>query len=67
MLTGAVMIVVASLVFDGTVLPMVALMTACAWGALALALLTLRRRPEADEAPEAGEPVPVKAEAEAAE
>ncbi len=32
MLVGGAMIVVASAVFDGTVLPMVALMTACAWG-----------------------------------
>lgn len=49
MLVGGAMIVVASVIFNGTVLPMVALMTACAFGALVLAVLTLRRRTEADD------------------
>lgn len=44
MVTGGAMIVIASLVFNGTALPMIALMTVCAWGALALAALTLRRK-----------------------
>ena len=44
MVTGAIMIVVASGFFDGTVLPMVAIMTLCAAGALALTLATLRER-----------------------
>ena len=52
MLTGGAMIVVASLAFNGTVLPMVAIMTACAFGALALTL-ALRRKAGA-EAPEDG-------------
>ena len=68
MLTGAVMIVVASAVFNGTVLPMIAIMTACAFGALALAVLTLRRREAADEEPAAeAVPVAVEVEREAAE
>jgi DHA1 family bicyclomycin/chloramphenicol resistance-like MFS transporter len=68
MLTGGAMIVVASAIFNGTVLPMVALMTACAFGALALAIFTLSRRAEADEEPDEGaEPVAVEVEAEAAE
>ncbi len=54
MLTGAAMIVVASLIYTGTILPMIALMTACAWGALALAMLTLRRKEAADAVPEEG-------------
>ncbi len=66
MVTGAAMIVIASLIFNGTPLPMIALMTALAWGALALAVLTLRRRPEG-EAPEEGEPVAIRVESEAAE
>ncbi len=67
MLTGAVMIVVASAIFNGTVLPMIGLMTACAWGALALAALTLRRQADAGE-PEGGmEPAAVEVEVEAAE
>jgi DHA1 family bicyclomycin/chloramphenicol resistance-like MFS transporter len=45
-LTGAVMITIASLVFDGTSLPMVTIIAACAVGAFALAVLTLRRRAE---------------------
>jgi DHA1 family bicyclomycin/chloramphenicol resistance-like MFS transporter len=44
-LTGAVMITVASLLFDGTSLPMVAIIAACSLGAFILAMLTLRRRP----------------------
>ncbi len=70
MLTGAAMIVIASLIFNGTVLPMIVLMTACAWGALALAILTLRRRTEAEEeeAPEErAEPIAIRVENEAAE
>ncbi len=43
MLVGGAMIVVASVFFDGTVLPMIAIMALCAWGALALAFATLRR------------------------
>jgi DHA1 family bicyclomycin/chloramphenicol resistance-like MFS transporter len=43
MLTGGAMIVVVSLFFDGTTLPMVATIAACATGALALSLITLRR------------------------
>jgi DHA1 family bicyclomycin/chloramphenicol resistance-like MFS transporter len=43
-LTGAVMITVASVLFDGTSLPMVAIIAACAAGAFALAVVTLRRR-----------------------
>jgi DHA1 family bicyclomycin/chloramphenicol resistance-like MFS transporter len=42
---SAVVIVVASVFFDGTVLPMVAIMAVCAGGAFALALVTLRRPP----------------------
>ena len=44
MVLGGVMIVVASLFFNGTALPMVAIIAACALGALALAWLTLGRR-----------------------
>ncbi len=43
-LTGAVMITVASVFFDGTSLPMVTIIAVCAAGAFALAVLTLRRR-----------------------
>jgi MFS transporter, DHA1 family, multidrug resistance protein len=42
--TGAVMIVVASLVFDGTALPMVGLIATCSIGAFMLARLTLSGR-----------------------
>ena len=42
-LTGAVMVTVASLVFDGTSVPMVAIIAACAVCAYILARLTLRR------------------------
>ena len=50
MVTGGVMIVVASLFFDGTARPMVAIMAACAVGALALTVLTLRVPLPPDEA-----------------
>ncbi|MCW8125287.1 multidrug effflux MFS transporter [Microbulbifer halophilus] len=43
MLTGAVAIVLSSLVFDGTPLPLVASIAICALLALGLSLLTLRR------------------------
>jgi DHA1 family bicyclomycin/chloramphenicol resistance-like MFS transporter len=54
-LTGAVMITVASLLFDGTSLPMVAIIAACSVGAFALAMLTLRRRPATAPQPEPAE------------
>jgi MFS transporter, DHA1 family, multidrug resistance protein len=54
-LTGAVMITIASLVFDGTSLPMVTIIAVCAAGAFALAVLTLRRRESVAEAPEPAE------------
>ena len=41
MVTGGVMIVVVSLVFDGTPLPMVAAIALCALGALAVSVATL--------------------------
>ena len=44
MIAGGVMIAVTSLFFDGTVLPMIVIMTLCALGALALTSLTLSRR-----------------------
>ena len=44
MVFGAVMIVVVSILFDGTALPMVAIIAACAVGAFILSLITLRRR-----------------------
>lgn len=44
MVTGGLMIVIISLFFDGTALPMVATIALCAVGALALSLATLRRR-----------------------
>jgi DHA1 family bicyclomycin/chloramphenicol resistance-like MFS transporter len=47
MLLGALMIVVASAFFDGTVLPMVTIMTLCAVGALVLTFTTLHSRGEA--------------------
>jgi DHA1 family bicyclomycin/chloramphenicol resistance-like MFS transporter len=43
MILGGVMIVVASVFFDGTVLPMVTIMAVCAVASLVLTLLTLRR------------------------
>ena len=67
MLTGAVMIVIASLIFNGTPLPMIALMTACAWGALALAILTLRRRTDSEAPEEGAEPATIAVEADPAE
>ena len=42
MILGGAVIVVASLFFDGTVLPMVTIMAVCAVASLALTLLTLR-------------------------
>jgi DHA1 family bicyclomycin/chloramphenicol resistance-like MFS transporter len=45
MATGAAMIVIVSLFFDGTALPMVTTIAACAVGALILSQLTLRRSP----------------------
>jgi DHA1 family bicyclomycin/chloramphenicol resistance-like MFS transporter len=42
--TGAVMITIASLFFDGTSLPMVTIIALCAIGALVLTRLTLRQR-----------------------
>lgn len=42
-LTGAVMVTVASLLYDGTSLPMVGIIAACSVGAFILARLTLRR------------------------
>ncbi|MGO4573422.1 multidrug effflux MFS transporter [Microvirga sp. 2TAF3] len=44
MLTGGAMIVIVSLMFDGTAFPMVAAIALCAVGALVLSVLTLRRR-----------------------
>ncbi|HEX9463150.1 MAG TPA: multidrug effflux MFS transporter [Alphaproteobacteria bacterium] len=44
MVAGGVMIVIVSLVFDGTAFPMVTTIALCAVGALALALMTLRPR-----------------------
>ncbi|MCA6106523.1 multidrug effflux MFS transporter [Bradyrhizobium cenepequi] len=44
MVTGGLMIVIVSLFFDGTARPMVATISLCALGALALSLATLRRR-----------------------
>ena len=67
MLTGGVLIAVASVAFNGTVLPMVAIMTACAWGAVALAVLTLRRKPDVlDEEGEAA-PIAITVKSDAAE
>lgn len=45
MVTGGVMIVVASLLYDGTVLPMVTLIALCALGACIIAAATLLRTP----------------------
>lgn len=47
MVTGGVMIIIVSLFFDGTQMPMVTAIALCAIGALVLSWLTLRRRPEA--------------------
>jgi DHA1 family bicyclomycin/chloramphenicol resistance-like MFS transporter len=44
MVTGGIMIVVVSLFFDGSALPMVATIALCAVGAFALSALTLRGR-----------------------
>jgi DHA1 family bicyclomycin/chloramphenicol resistance-like MFS transporter len=44
MVTGGLMIAIVSLFFDGTTLPMVTTIALCALGALALSLMTLRRR-----------------------
>jgi MFS transporter, DHA1 family, multidrug resistance protein len=44
MVTGGVVIVVVSLLFDGTALPMVATIAACATGAFVLSRITLGRR-----------------------
>lgn len=44
MVTGGLMIVIVSLLFDGTAFPMVAIIALCAVGALVLSLGTLRRR-----------------------
>lgn len=44
MVTGGAMIVLVSLFFDGTALPMVTTIALCASGALVLALITLRHR-----------------------
>jgi DHA1 family bicyclomycin/chloramphenicol resistance-like MFS transporter len=51
MVAGGLMIVVVSVFFDGTSLPMVFTIAFCAVGALALCAVTLRRRE--------GEPKPV--------
>ncbi len=47
MVTGGVMILVVSLFFDGTALPMVTAIFLCAAGAVGLCLATLRRNPAA--------------------
>jgi DHA1 family bicyclomycin/chloramphenicol resistance-like MFS transporter len=44
MIAGGAMIAVASLFFDGTALPMVAIIALCGVGAFVLAVLTLRRK-----------------------
>jgi len=44
MVTGGLMIVIVSVFYDGTSLPMVTMIALCAIGALVLARLTLRRR-----------------------
>jgi len=43
MVAGGLMIVLVSVFFDGTALPMVTTIALCALGALALSLMTLRR------------------------
>lgn len=45
MVTGGLMIVVASVLYDGTALPMVTLIALCALGAFATAAATLARKP----------------------
>jgi DHA1 family bicyclomycin/chloramphenicol resistance-like MFS transporter len=45
MLVGGLMVVIAGPFFDGTARPMIAMIAICAWVALALALITLRRVP----------------------
>lgn len=52
MVTGAAMIALVSLFFDGTALPMVTAIALCAVGALVLAFLTLGRRQPASAAAE---------------
>ncbi len=47
MIAGGIMIVIVSMVFDGTALPMVTTITLCAVGALALSMATLYRRESA--------------------
>lgn len=47
MVAGGLMIVIVSVFFDGTALPMVTTIALCALGALALSLATLRRRDRA--------------------
>jgi DHA1 family bicyclomycin/chloramphenicol resistance-like MFS transporter len=44
MIAGGAMIAVASLFFDGTALPMVAIIALCGVGAFVLSVLTLRRK-----------------------
>jgi len=44
MVTGGIVIVIVSLLFDGTALPMVATIAVCATGAFALSRVTLGRR-----------------------
>jgi DHA1 family bicyclomycin/chloramphenicol resistance-like MFS transporter len=50
MVAGGIMIVLVSLSFDGTALPMVTAIALCAVGALVLSLATLRRRATAPSA-----------------
>jgi DHA1 family bicyclomycin/chloramphenicol resistance-like MFS transporter len=45
MLVGGLMVVIAGPFFDGTARPMIAMIAICAWIALGLALITLRRVP----------------------
>lgn len=44
MITGGIMIIIVSLFFDGTTLPMVTAIALCAVGAFAVSMITLRRR-----------------------
>jgi DHA1 family bicyclomycin/chloramphenicol resistance-like MFS transporter len=44
MVTGGIMIVIVSLFFDGTAVPMVATIALCALGAFVLSRVTLGRR-----------------------
>ena len=48
MVMGGVMIVIVSLFFDGTALPMVTTIALCAVGALALTIVPMRRRKTAN-------------------